>query len=189
MMVMNQVVTDKWGKYDPILSDESSWPLSSELRRKGNKKRTCCRPHLHNNIFRIHCKIIPVQTALHLIRCLTHSRPVVSRIEPDKRASFFFFYSQICSSTSHTSCLQLSCACPKLRQTIGFAFTQRMWRHVPKPPPSVSLSYCSSLHSGVKNSQFWVFTQQHCCVNEAVVKNFGSISLYSNWRIVVFVSL
>lgn len=56
MMVMNQVVPDKWGRYDPFLSDESSWPLSSELRRrKGNKKRTCCRPHLHNNSFRICC--------------------------------------------------------------------------------------------------------------------------------------
>lgn len=66
MMVMNQVAPDKWGRYDPFLSDESSWPLSSELRRrKGNKRRTCCRPHLHSNIFRLHCKTLPVQTAMH----------------------------------------------------------------------------------------------------------------------------
>lgn len=66
MTVMNQVAPDKWGRYDPFLSDESHWSLSSELRRrKGNKKRTCCRPHLYNNIFRIRCKTLPVQTAMH----------------------------------------------------------------------------------------------------------------------------
>lgn len=89
-MVMNQVVPDKWGRYDPFLSDESSWPLSSEIRRrKGNKKRTCCRPHLNNKSFRIRCKTLPVQTAMHpghRYNVLHITRPVVGRNETDKHA-------------------------------------------------------------------------------------------------------